>query len=75
MTDEREFNLRKDKQEQDNTYNMTKADLESKVAIEGQSVLLDKYKKDAEYNKLPWLRQLVHLGEWDPFDATSRINK
>jgi hypothetical protein len=75
LTDEREFNLRKDKQEQDNTYNMTKADLESKVAIEGQSVLLDKYKKDAEYNKLPWLRQLVHLGEWDPFDATSRINK
>lgn len=75
LTDEREFNLRKDKQEQDNIYNMTKADLESKVAIEGQSVLLDKYKKDAEYNKLPWLRKLVHLGEWDPFDATSKINK
>lgn len=73
--EERDFNLRKDKQEQDHTYAMTKAELESKTAIEGQTALLDKYKKDAEYNKLPWLRKLVHLGEWDPFDATSRINK
>jgi hypothetical protein len=75
QTDEREFNLRKDKQDQDHTYAMTKAELESKTAIEGQTALLDKYKKDAEYNKLPWLRKLVHLGEWDPFDATSKINK
>ena len=75
LNDEREFNLRKDKQENDHTYEMTKAELESKTAIEGQTALLDKYKKDAEYNKLPWLRKLVHLGEWDPFDATSKINK
>jgi hypothetical protein len=73
--EEREFNLRKDKQEQDHIFALTKADLEAKAAIDGQSALLDKYKKDAEYNKLPWLRKLVHLGEWDPFDATSRINK
>lgn len=75
ITDEREFNLRKEKQQQDNTYAMTKAELEAQVAIDGQTELLDKYKKDAEYNKLPWLRKLVHLGEWDPFDATSKINK
>lgn len=75
IADEREFNLRKEKQQQDNTYAMTKAELEAKVAIDGQTALLDKYKKDAEYNKLPWLRKLVHLGEWDPFDATSKINK
>lgn len=73
--DEREFNLRKDKQDQDHTYAMTKAELESKTAIEGQTALLDKYKKDYEYQKLPWLRKLVHLGEWDPFDPTSKINK
>lgn len=73
--DEKEFNLRKDKQNQSHEYEMTKAELESKTAIEGQTALLDKYKKDAEYDKLPWLRKLVHLGEWDPFDATSRINK
>ena len=54
---------------------MTKAELEANVAIDGQTELLDKYKKDAEYDKLPWLRKLVHLGEWDPFDATSKINK
>jgi hypothetical protein len=73
--DEREFNLKKDKQENDHTYEMTKAELESKTAIEGQTALLGKYKKDYEYEKLPWLRKLVHLGEWDPFDATSKINK
>jgi hypothetical protein len=73
--EEREFNLRKDKQEKDHIYAITKVELESKTAIEGQTALLDKYKKDAEYNKLPWLRKLVHLGEWDPFDATSKINK
>lgn len=53
---------------------MTKTELESKTAIEGQTELLNKYKKDFRYDKLPWLRKLVHLGEWDPFDATSRIN-
>ncbi len=73
--EEREFNLRKDKQEQDHTYDMTKADLEAKVAIDGQTALLQKYKKDYEYEKLPWLRKLVHLGEWDPFDATSKVNR
>lgn len=72
--DEREFNLRKDKQEQDHTYAMTKAEFESKTAIEGHTELLDKYKKDYEYQKLPWLRKLVHLGEWDPFDPSSKIN-
>lgn len=75
LKEEREFNLRKDKQEQDHIYALTKAELEAKIAIEGQTALLDKYKKDYEYNKLPWLRKLVHLGEWDPFDPTSRINK
>ena len=72
--EERDFNLRKDKQEEDHEYAMTKADLEAQVAIDGQTALLNKYKKDYEYDKLPWLRKLVHLGEWDPFDATSRIN-
>ena len=54
---------------------MTKAELESKTAIEGQTSLLHKYKKDYEYDKLPWLRKLVHLGEYDPFDPTSKINQ
>lgn len=75
LTEEREFNLRKDKQDQDHIYEMTKSELESKTAIEGQTALLGKYQKDYEYEKLPWLRKLVHLGEWDPFDATSKINK
>jgi hypothetical protein len=71
----KEFELRKAQQEQNNELAKTKMELESKVAIDGQTALLDKYKKDHEYEKLPWLRQLLHLGEWDPFDASSRINK
>lgn len=58
-----------------NQLAITKLELEAKVAIEGQTALIDKYKSDHEYNKLPWLRKLVHLGAWDPFDASSKINK
>ena len=30
---------------------------------------LDKYKKDASYDRLPWIRKVVHLGDHDPFDG------
>ena len=40
---------------------MTKAELESKTAIEGQTALLEKYKTDYDYEKLPWLRKLIHF--------------
>lgn len=50
-------------------YQMVKEELATKVAIEGQSALLDKYQKDAAYDRLPWLRKLVHLGDLDPFDG------
>ena len=66
--------LKQNQNEWKNQFAITKAELEAKVAIDGQTELLQKYKSDHEYNKLPWLRKLVHLGEWDPFDATSKIN-
>jgi len=68
------FELKKQQQEQNYELANTKMELEAKVAIDGQTALLKKYEKDHEYEKLPWLRKLVHLGEWDPFDATSKIN-
>ncbi|MFR9498415.1 MAG: hypothetical protein SNI05_08330 [Rikenellaceae bacterium] len=44
---------------------------------EGQEELLNKYKKDAAYERLPWIRKVVHLGDWDPFDGSgvSNFNK
>lgn len=41
-----------------------KAELNAKVAIEGQTSLLEKYKKDAGYNKLGWLwRKVLFIGK------------
>lgn len=55
--------------ERNHEYQMVKEELAAKVAIEGQSALLNKYQKDAAYDRLPWLRKLVHLGDHDPFDG------
>lgn len=41
-----------------------KIEMESKIAIEGQTALLEKYKKDASYNKLGWLwRKVLYIGK------------
>lgn len=66
--EEREFEERSRQRDSDNEYRTLKAELEAKVAVEGQTALLKKYHKDYEYGKLPWLRKLLHLGKYDPFD-------
>ncbi len=43
--------------------------LEAKMNVSAQEELLDKYKKDAAYDRLPWLRKLVYMGDMDPFDG------
>ncbi len=48
--------------------------LRMKMNIEGQEELLNKYKKDAAYERLPWIRKVVHLGNWDPFDGSGASN-
>ena len=45
------------------------AELQAKIQMTANKCLLDKYKKDAAYNRLPWLRKLIHLGDIDPFDG------
>lgn len=45
------------------------AELQAKIQMTANKCLLDKYKKDAAYNRLPWLRKLIHLGDHDPFDG------
>ncbi len=45
--------------------------MQLQINSEAKDELMGKYKKDAAYNKLPWLRKLVHMGDLDPFDGTS----
>ena len=53
----------------DNDFRAQEAELKARVEISGNKCLLDKYKKDAAYNRLPWIRKVVHLGDIDPFDG------
>lgn len=45
------------------------AELQAKVQMTANRCLLDKYKKDAAYDRLPWFRKLIYLGDYDPFDG------
>ena len=67
--DQREWDRESAQIQSDNEFRKLKTELEAKIQITGNQCMLDKYKKDAEYNKLPWLRKLVHLGDHDPFDG------
>ncbi len=49
--------------------------MQLKMNIEANDELVTKYKKDAAYERLPWLRKLVHLGDYDPFDGTNETIK
>ena len=67
--DQREWDRESAQIQSDNEFRKLKMELEAKIQITGNQCLLDKYKKDAAYNRLPWLRKLVHLGDHDPFDG------
>lgn len=45
------------------------AELQAKIQMTANKCLLDKYKKDAAYNRLPWIRKVLYLGDHDPFDG------
>ena len=67
--DQREWDRESAQIQSDIEFRKLKTELEAKIQITGNQCLLDKYKKDAAYNRLPWLRKLVHLGDHDPFDG------
>ncbi len=66
---ERDWHLKVAQQETDNEYRALQEEMKARIAVEGNACLLEKYKKDAAYNNLPWLRRLIHLGDYDPFDG------
>ena len=67
--DQREWDRESAQIQSDNEFRKLKTELEAKIQITGNQCLLDKYKKDAAYDRLPWIRKVVHLGDHDPFDG------
>jgi len=60
--------FRRDSVEQNFSYLKNKDEMKAKAESEGNKKLLQKY----EYDELPWIRKVFHLGKYDPFD---RIEK
>lgn len=72
---EAELRMREKKADNENQIellNAQEAQLRARMEMEGQQCLLDKYKKDAAYNRLPWIRKVFYLGDLDPFDGYSK---
>lgn len=58
----REWNVMLKQMERQYDLDMYKTEMATKVAIEGQTALLEKYKKDANYNKMSWIGKLFYFG-------------
>ncbi|MBQ8704286.1 MAG: hypothetical protein IJ524_07940 [Bacteroidales bacterium] len=72
---EAELRMREKKADNENQIellNAQEAQLRARMEMEGQQCLLDKYKKDAAYSRLPWIRKVFYLGDHDPFDGYSK---
>jgi hypothetical protein len=65
---ERDDQFRNDSTMANFDYLKHKDEMQAKAEIEGNKKLLQKY----QYDELPWLRKIFHLGKYDPFD---RIEK
>lgn len=55
-----------------NAYNLKVIELETQAEIHGNKQLLEKYKEDYYYDRLPWIRKVFHLGDLDPFDGYTK---
>jgi len=65
---ERDDQFKRDSTMENFTYLKHKDEMEAKAEVEGNKKLLQKY----QYDELPWIRKIFHLGKYDPFD---RIEK
>jgi hypothetical protein len=62
---ERDDAFRNDSTMANFSYLKHKDEMQAKAEIEGNKKLIQKY----QYDQLPWLRKVFHLGEYDPFDG------
>ncbi len=71
---EQQMTFRTDSLNAMNAFNIKVMELETQAEINGNNQLLEKYKEDYYYDRLPWLRKVFHLGALDPFDGYRRNN-
>jgi len=69
--DARQWDRESEQIRSDNAYRELQEELSAKVQITGNECLMDAYKSQASYNRLPWIRKVFHLGSIDPFDGYS----
>jgi hypothetical protein len=65
---ERDDQFRNDSSMANFDYLKHKDEMQAKAEIEGNKKLLQKY----QYDQLPWLRKIFHLGKYDPFDGVDK---
>lgn len=65
---ERDDEFRRDSTMENFSYLKHKDEMQAKAEIEGNKKLLQKY----QYDQLPWLRKVFHLGKHDPFDGIDK---
>jgi len=65
---ERDDQFRNDSTMANFEYLEHKDEMQAKAEIEGNKKLLQKY----QYDQLPWLRKVFHLGKYDPFDGVDK---
>jgi hypothetical protein len=69
---EKQLSFRSDSMNATYAFNLKMKEMEGQAEIQGNKVLLDKYKEDYYYDRLPWLRRVFHLGKLDPFDGYTK---
>ena len=65
---EREDNLKMEKVTAKYNHDVRMQELKTEAEIKGNKKLLQKY----QYDQLPWLRKVFHLGKYDPFDGVDK---
>jgi hypothetical protein len=65
---ERDDQFKRDSTMENFSYLKHKDEMQAKAEIEGNKKLLQKY----QYDQLPWLRKVFHLGKYDPFDGVDK---
>ncbi len=65
---ERDDQFRNDSTMANFDYLKHKDEVQAKAEIEGNKKLLQKY----QYDQLPWIRKIFHLGKYDPFDGVDK---
>lgn len=65
---ERDDQFKRDSTMANFDYLKHKNEMQAKAEIGGNKKLLQKY----QYDQLPWLRKVFHLGKYDPFDGVDK---